>query len=748
MAKFNLEYGLKDGKLSYEIVDFIHLGEAMEEAQSRALKMLETTKIGQELKADIKGRFKGDPMTALGNFMFEAGKHIEYFAKEILAGESLIYLVSNQHELFEEEGFKYISIEESIKIMSKEKQLSLDTETTGLSCYSDRLLLLQIGTKDFQIVYDLTTFSNTIPEEIRSFLREDRLYLLQNAKFDLKFLFTQDVILKNVYDTFLVETILTNGLQKSGRDLKTIVDKYCGVTLDKTIREEFIAMKITRRGIIYGANDVKYLGEVREKQLKLVAEHRLQKAVDLDNTFVIVLAYTEYSGIKLDLDKWLIKTAKRKEKLIEYRDEVTKQLYNDGKFKYFSGMSDLFSGEMDCTVNWNSSIQVGKVFEDYGIDIIVHKDGKKSRTVASDKIKPQINDFTIIRPYLKYKEMAKEVSTYGESWREQINPITGRIHTTFKQINVTGRLSSGNKWDKSVNLQNLPADAETRACFIAEPGNLLIDADYSSQEQILMANFSLEPKLLDFYAKGFTDMHSYIAFLMYEDIRRCSLEDLTPEKLAYLKIEYPEKRTIAKNAGFAINYGGNGTTIAINCNLTKKEGDFVYNSYFTSFPDLKKYFDIQFAKAIHFGYIEFNPVTRRKYFIDKNTNNYFKYHKIVNDKYFWVNCENPKTVSNLYNAAKSEIQRYSQNYPSQGSAADITKFAAVLFMREILARGWWMKVLIVNQVHDEILAEAPEDIAEEVGKVLVECMKKAAIPFCKALPLNADTDIAPYWKHS
>lgn len=101
-------------------------------------------------------------------------------------------------------------------------------------------------------------------------------------------------------------------------------------------------------------------------------------------------------------------------------------------------------------------------------------------------------------------------------------------------------------------MQNIPSDEETRSCFIPEEGNVMIDADYSSQEQIVLANFSKEENLLNFYRKGFTDMHSYVAFLMYENIRRCGLDELEPDKLNYIKKEYPDLRYLAKTAGFAI----------------------------------------------------------------------------------------------------------------------------------------------------------------------------------------------------
>lgn len=112
----------------------------------------------------------------------------------------------------------------------------------------------------------------------------------------------------------------------------------------------------------------------------------------------------------------------------------------------------------------------------------------------------------------------------------------------------------------------------------------------------------------------------------------------------------------------AINYGGNGSTIAKSCNLTKKEGDFVFDSYFEAFPGLRRYFDMSFRRADKFMGIEFNPVTRRKYLF-KEENDYFALREEVNNKYFWHMSNNPREIQGKFDKAKSDIQRLSQNYP-------------------------------------------------------------------------------------
>ncbi len=153
--------------------------------------------------------------------------------------------------------------------------------------------------------------------------------------------------------------------------------------------------------------------------------------------------------------------------------------------------------------------------------------------------------------YLTYTSQAKLVSTYGQTFIDQINPVTGRIHTQFSQLMTTGRLSCGGK-DKFnrieyVNIQNLPADEETRACFIPEKGNLLIDCDYSAQEDFIFTELSQEPKLIDFYndTKRKRDGHSFVAKICFPK----ELDGIEEEEVKHKR---PDLRALAKKAKFSI----------------------------------------------------------------------------------------------------------------------------------------------------------------------------------------------------
>ncbi len=657
----------------------------------------------------------------------------------------MIYLVSNQTNAFGGE-FTQVTLMDAIAMISTLEFVGTDTETEGLDCFTKSLLTLQLGNKEFQIVFDIASYGGKIPTELKDFLnKSEQTFLLQNAKFDLQFLYRQGVILKKVYDTMLVETILTIGLQEGGRDLKTIVQKYCDVDLDKSIRGEIITKGLNAAVIRYAAYDVVYLEDIMIDQMKQVRRMKVDNAVKLDNEFVKVLAYIEYCGIKLDWQKWKTKSLKDLEDVVQKKAKLDNWLMEHGYTQYFNGMLDMFTGEQDCILNWNSSQQVITLFESLGINCTIKDKGVEKKTVEEKAIGKYRKDFPILDLYFDYKAAVKLTSTYGLSWERMINPITHRIHTNFKQIMNTGRLSSGDMKVNKPNLQNLPSDELTRSCFIAEPHCKYIAVDYSSQEQIVLANFSGEENLINFYRKGFTDMHSYVAFLMYPNIRRCTVEELEPSKLKYIKTEYPDLRYLAKTAGFAINYGGNGATIAKNTGISKKDGDFVYENYFNAFPGLKSYFEYVMDLAMTNHYILFNPITGRKLFISPDEP-IFKYEEDMADPYFWRRPD-ARSIQGEYNKSKSEIQRKAQNYPIQGSSADCSKLAGVILFNELIRRDLLFKVKIVNMVHDEFNVEAPEEIAEEVSELVVKCMVAAGSQFCKIVPLGAEAQIGDHWLH-
>lgn len=442
-----------------------------------------------------------------------------------------IYLVTKQTRIFSDD-IHVISVEESLRLLEPLKIVGLDTETTGIDCWTKELLSVQLGCFDFQVVIDCTTIDIMLYKE---YLESDRLFVLWNSKFDLKFLFRKGIVLKRLYDGFLAEKLRWLGYPAGihSLSLKTAGQTYLNVELDKSVRGKIIYAGLTDDVIIYAALDVKYLEQIMDAQMKKLEEEDLQRAIEYENRFVLPLAYCEFCGIKLDRAKWEAKMAKDKERELKALEELNAWfLKNEPNSKYIhvDRQGDLFSGfdlEPKVTLNWNSAPQVGQIFKKYGVNITVpdKEKGGTKESIDAKVLKPQANKCSLIPIYLNYKEAVKVTSTYGENFLQQINPVSGRIHTNYQQMGAdTTRITSGGS-DKEnhteyVNLLNLPSDEETRACFVAEDGNKWISIDYSGQETYLMASIANDEAIIKELTYGSGDIHSLTAYMSYQEIPR------------------------------------------------------------------------------------------------------------------------------------------------------------------------------------------------------------------------------------
>ena len=144
-------------------------------------------------------------------------------------------------------------------------------------------------------------------------------------------------------------------------------------------------------------------------------------------------------------------------------------------------------------------------------------------------------------------------------------------------------------------------------------------------------------------------------------------------------------------------------------------------------------------------YIVYNNVTGRKYFFSEDTP-FLKYYEMVNLPYFH-NIPDSRVVKREYDESYAEAQRLSQNYRIQGSSADISKLAGIYLFQEILNRGWFNVVKIVNMIHDEYNVEAPEELSAVVTKLTVDCRERAADMFCKTVKLKAEPSVGKHWIH-
>ena len=445
----------------------------------------------------------------------------------------MIYFVSNKPELFENDVYKCTTVQESLKLLETLSVIGLDTETDGFDPYTNKLLSVQLGCKEFQVVIDTSTVDIRL---YKNLLESDRTFLGWNLKFDLRFLFRKGIYPRKVYDGYLGEKLLWLGYPSGihSLSLKAAGENYLGIELDKSVRGKIRYEGLVAEVIEYGANDVKYLEDIVLKQWKVLKERGLTTAIRVENLFVLPLSYMEYCGIKLDVDRWRAKMKKDDaayNRTIEALNKwICSHYSNDKRFTYVNLQGDLWEGfntEPQCLINWASPKQVVPLFKELGFDLMT-KDkttGEMKESIDAKVIEPQKNISDIAPIYLEYKAAAKVVGTYGQNFLDQINPVSGRIHTSYSQMGAdTTRITSGGK-DKSnkieyVNLLNLPSDEETRACFVAEEGNKWISIDYSGQETYLMASIANDQAIIKELTEGSGDIHSLTAYMSYPEIPR------------------------------------------------------------------------------------------------------------------------------------------------------------------------------------------------------------------------------------
>ena len=680
----------------------------------------------------------------------------------------MIYLVTAQQQLFDNDVYKIIGVEESLRLLEPLLNVGLDTETTGLDPYTKELKLVQLGCFDFQIVIDCTTIDIL---RYKEYLESNRVFIGWNLKFDLKWLFKYKIVPQRVYDGYLAEKLMWLGYPAGlhSMSLKSAGITYLDVELDKTVRGQIIWKKdLTNEIVQYAANDVKYLEKIMEAQKVELQKKGLLTAIDYENRFVLPLSYCEFCGIKLDIEKWKIKMKKDQETLnnalSELNNWVVENFPNDIRYTYVNLQGDLFEGfntDPQCKINWNSAKQVIPLFEELGFNLLV-KDkstGETKKSIDAKVIKPQ-KDLSSIAPiYLKYKAAQKVVSTYGENFLNQINPVSGRIHTNYQQLGAdTTRITSGGK-DKEnrieyINFLNFPADAETRSCMIAEPNNKWISIDYSGQETYLLASIANDKAIIEELTNGSGDIHSLTAYMSYKEIPRD-----TPIK--DIKKLYHNLRQDAKGIEFAINYGGDANTISINKGIPIEEAQKIYNDYMSGFKGVKKYQDFCRKDVMEKGFILLNPLTGHKAFIYD-----FEELKRIKEKFkepgFWEyykemkkespECETVQMVKKYFKR-KSASEKQSINYRIQGTGSMCLRVSLINFFKYLRDNNLLFKVLITVIPYDEINCEAPKEIANQIAKVLYNCMVKAGAYFCTRCKLDADISmledgsLPTYWIH-
>jgi DNA polymerase-1 len=400
---------------------------------------------------------------------------------------------------------------------------------------------------------------------------------------------------------------------------------------------------------------------------------------DIDLPLVPVLTRMEETGVKIDCDV----LAAMSERLQRESGTVAEKIFE-------------LAGER---FNINSPKQLGDVlFNKMNLPKPVKYGKGKTISTAQDVLDELAKVHEAPLLVLEYRQLSKLKSTYVDALPNQLNECTQRLHTTFDQTNAaTGRLSS-----KNPNLQNIPIRTELgreiRAAFIAEPGHLLLAADYSQIELRLLAHFSDDPLLVEAFRRG-DDIHTLTAAQVFG----------VPPMLIDA-----EHRRRAKAVNFGIVYGLSPFGLAQQLGIEQKEAKKFIDAYFEKYRGVREFIDRTLDAARRDGkvYTLFGRI------------------RPIPD----INSKNPNM--------RGFAERTAVNTPLQGTAADLIKVAMIRLDADLRERG--LKSRMTLQVHDELVFEVPENEVDTMRSLVKERMESVH-PELK-VPLLVEIGVGPNWR--
>ncbi len=490
------------------------------------------------------------------------------------------------------------------------------------------------------------------------------------------------------FDTMLAEWLCNPSSRSLG--LKNLA--WIRLGIEMTEIEELIGRGRDQRSMAevpigevaaYAAADAEVCLRLREKlQQELEEKQQLELFSDLEMPLVAVLAEMEMAGIELDT-----------EFLKSFSSDITAKLEDlEGELFELAGHP----------FNPNSTQQLSQVlFEELDLR---PPDGTRRTasghySTAAGVLEALRDMHPVVELVLKQREIAKLKSTYADALPQQLNPTTGRVHTSYSQTgSVTGRLASSNP-----NLQNIPIRTELgreiRRAFVAAPGHLLLGADYSQIELRIVAHMAKDEAMIQAFLED-QDIHNATAVAVF---------NADPETVS------ADMRRRAKAVNFGLIYGMSPFGLTRTTDLTLAEAEEFVKVYFERFPGVRRYLDDVRVQAAEVGYVE-TLLGRRRYFPELSPS-----------------AGSPQQV-------RSRAEREAINSPIQGTAADIIKLAMIALPKALQEGGLSARMLL--QVHDELVFECPEDQLESTAQLVCRVMSEA---YQLLVPLKTDASAGPNW---
>ena len=591
-----------------------------------------------------------------------------------------------------------------LKKLQDAQLIAFDTETTGLDAQQAQLVGLSFAVKPGEAAYIPLTHSymgvpeqldrDTVLRALKPLLEDpNKAKVGQHAKFDMNILANCAIggdpacgisVQGIAFDTMLESYVLDSTATR--HDMDSLALKYLGhsTTSFQDIAGKgakqltFDQISLEQAGP-YAAEDadvtLRLHNVLHEKLLAIPSLNSV--LTDIEMPLVPVLARIERQGALVDAKLLGVQSVELGDKMVALEREAFE-----------------IAGE---EFNLSSPKQLGVIlYEKLGLPIISKTAKGQPSTAEAVLAELAEQDFPLPKVLMQYRSMSKLKSTYTDRLPEQINPRTGRIHTSYHQaVTATGRLSSSDP-----NLQNIPIRTaegrRIRQAFVAPPGYKLLAADYSQIELRIMAHLAKDEGLLHAFRNNL-DVHSATA----AEVFGVELSDVTTDQ-----------RRSAKAINFGLIYGMSAFGLAKQIGVDRKQSQAYIDRYFARYPGVLDYMERTRTQAAEQGYVE--TIFGRRLYLPE------------------INAKNP--------ALRKGAERTAINAPMQGTAADIIKKAMVAVDNWLSASG--LEARVILQVHDELVLEVREDLVEQVSEALRVHMSDAAT---LDVPLVVEVGVGNNW---
>lgn len=585
------------------------------------------------------------------------------------------------------------ALDELVKLLAEAPHFCFDTETTASEPMHAELVGLAFAVKQAEAFYVPVkaadgTGEGLPPELVKAklseVLRSDSLKIAQNYKYDYMVLSRHGMpVAGPVFDTMIAAYLIDSNQKLSMDELSRQYLGYNPVSIESLIgkgkQQKSMRDIPVEKVMPYACEDADITLQLFEMlKQKLETDGLMDIAETLEFPLVPVLGELEMNGISLD-------TA--------MLEAFSEQLGED-----MAALQQQIFEEAGEEFNINSPAQLGDIlFEKMGLP-----SGKKTKTgkySTNEQILTDLAAFGHKLPtlVLDYRSLSKLKSTYADALPKLIHPQTGRIHTSLnQQVAATGRLSSSNP-----NLQNIPIRTdrgrEIRKAFVAEEGRVLIAADYSQIELRVIASISEDEAMMQAFRDD-QDIHARTAM---EIFGLSSLEEVDRDM-----------RRKAKEVNFGIPYGVSAFGLAQRLGIDRTEAKTIIDAYFERFPGIRNYIRETTAFAREHGYVT-TLMGRRRYIPE-------------------IRSANPNM--------RGFAERTAINMPIQGTAADLIKIAMIRLQARLRESMPDCRMLL--QVHDELLFEAPQAVAEACAGLIQQEMEQA---MALKVPVKVEAGIARNW---